>query len=110
MRICINAKHLFPMAAYDGYKDDEFYICRGDSVYAKIRKNFSDQGRNLALDLLNAKRALDKAGLIVTEVERRGTEKEKNFSKLRREGALGLIFWLKIRGCGGWGKLTEEES
>ena len=32
------------------------------------------------------------------------------FSKLRREGALGLIFWLKIRGCGGGGKLTEEES
>ena len=32
------------------------------------------------------------------------------FSKLRRENALGLIFWLKIRGCGGWGKLMEEES
>ena len=28
------------------------------------------------------------------------------FSKLRRENALGL----KIRGCGGWGKLMEEES
>lgn len=73
----------YDMAAYDGYKDDEYYICRGDSVYAKIRKNFSDQGRNLALDLLNAKRALDKAGLIVTEVERRGTEKEKKYYDIK---------------------------
>ena len=32
------------------------------------------------------------------------------FSKLRREGALGLIFWRKIRGCGEWEKLMKEES
>ena len=46
---------------------------------------------------------------------RSSTKEKRNtypplFSKLRREGALGLIFWLKIRACGGWGKLMEKES
>ena len=77
------------MAAYDGYKDDEFYICRGDSVYAKIRKNFSDQGRNLALDLLNAKRALDKAGN--GEVQK----KRKILVSSGAKARWGLFFGLK---------------
>ena len=46
---------------------------------------------------------------------RSSTKEKRNtypplFSKLRREGALGLIFWLKIRGCGEWEKLMKEES
>ena len=46
---------------------------------------------------------------------RSSTKEKRNtypplFSKLRRDGALGLIFWLKIRGCGELGNLMEEES
>ena len=32
------------------------------------------------------------------------------FSKLRREGALGLIFWLKIRACGIFGGQLQRIS
>ena len=45
---------------------------------------------------------------------RSSTKEKRNtypplFSKLRRENALGLIFWLKIRACGGWENMRTDE-
>ena len=45
---------------------------------------------------------------------RSSTKEKRNtypplFSKLRRENALGLIFWLKIRACVGWENLRTDE-
>lgn len=62
---------------FDGFWTDEFIFCRSESVYTKIRKNLKNQGKDLTLDELNAKRALDKAGIIVTQVECKGTANEK---------------------------------
>lgn len=69
--------------AFDGFKTEEFYFLVFDRVYAKIRKIFMEQGRELSLDTMNAKRSLDKAGLLVNEVENKGTEKERVYLEVK---------------------------
>ena len=62
---------------YDGFADKEFFYFRSASAYAKIRRIFADQGRELSLNAINAKRAMESAGLLVTDIEKQGSANEK---------------------------------
>lgn len=68
---------------YDGFMDNTYFYLRSDAVYIKVRKYFQEQGRELAISALNANRALDKAGVLVTEIENRGTNKEKKLLEVK---------------------------
>ena len=58
---------------YDGFTEKGFLYLKNDAVYAKVRQHFRQQGREFPLSQLNATRALNQAGLLITE-----TEKKKN--------------------------------
>ena len=49
----------------------------------KIRKAFHERGKELGLSELEAKRVLEKEGLLITETERRGTEREKKYYEVK---------------------------
>ncbi len=68
---------------YDGFQDETHLYLRSDAVYMKVRKYFQAQGRELAISALNANRTLDKVGLLVTEIENRGTSKEKKLLEVK---------------------------
>lgn len=68
---------------YDGFQDGIYLYLRSDAVYMKVRKYFQAQGRELAISALNANRTLDKVGLLVTEIENRGTSKEKKLLEVK---------------------------
>ena len=76
-KILIALVILVPIAnqpgTYDGFTEKGFLYLKNDAVYAKVRQHFRQQGREFPLSQLNATRALNQAGLLITE-----TEKKKN--------------------------------
>lgn len=68
---------------YDGFESEEYYFLRSDSVYAKVRNYFFKQGRELTITALNANRSMDRLGLLITETENAGTEKQKKLFEVK---------------------------
>lgn len=68
---------------FDGFEDDTYYYLRADAIYAKVRRYFYNQGRELAVSQINAGRALDRAGLIEVEVEHRGSSRERRLFEIK---------------------------
>ena len=67
----------------DGFSEGEFIFLNSGSAYLKIRKAFHERGKELGLSELEAKRVLEKEGLLITETERRGTEREKKYYEVK---------------------------
>lgn len=71
------------MQKYDGFMDNTYFYLCSDSVYIKIKKYFQNQGREISISVSNIKHVLDKSGILVTEIENRGTSKEKKLLEVK---------------------------
>lgn len=91
------AKYAEGIQNLDGFEDLEFLYLKADAVYTKVRKYFKEQGREFSVTQLNAHRALNRAGVLVTETENRGTSREKVLYEVKVKVGEKRPRMLKIR-------------
>ena len=68
---------------YDGFSEKGFLYLNNDAIYAKVRQHFRQQGREFPLSQLEATRALNQAGLLTLEKEKKKNGEVKTHMEVK---------------------------